>query len=310
MSEKILVIVHVFYPELWDELAGCISNLDKINKNYDLYVTMPESLYNQGFSEHIYKVNEKANVSVSENVGYDIWPFLKILKQVDLDKYDYIIKLHTKRSMGSTVVSIRDKFFFMGSSWRNYLLSFIKDKPNLESVFAAFKNDSKLGMVSNHKLIDITKLPCKDEHFAFCAENAISVINKVVSFDANSIEFVGGSMFICRSKLFKKLVELDYNAVDFMQAKRDHIDDLPHILERVFGGLVTAQGYRIDDPFTKSFDRLLNVPYSYFCRFLSLRLVKKITRFIFRVDGLYNEDKIIRVFKIKLFTVKRKQFKG
>lgn len=305
MSSNVLVVVHVYYPELWEQISFCISNLDRLNKCYDLYVTIPEKL--RFFSSHILEFNKKANIIITENVGYDIWPFIKVLNCVELDKYDYIIKLHTKRSLGMTVVSTCNKYFFIGKTWRTLLLSFISKKRNLESVFCAFEKDASLGMVNSNKIIEETVLPSKDAHYSYCAENAIDIINKLIPYNSNCIKFVAGSMFICRAKPLKLLKELDYDLKDFIKVDRDKVNDLPHILERVFGGLITVQGYKIYDPFSSIWDNVFFIPYSVLCRLLSIRIVKKIIRFIFRIDGHYNEDKIIRIFKIKILRLKRKE---
>ncbi|SKA62346.1 Rhamnan synthesis protein F [Succinivibrio dextrinosolvens DSM 3072] len=304
MSEKVLVVVHIFYPILWRQIKHCISNLDKLYIDYDLVVSIPQEL--NSFSKNIYTFNNRAVVIVSENVGYDIWPFIKVLNNVELDNYDYIIKLHTKRGKGFEVSSIRNKYYFMGSSWRNLLISFISNKCNLKKTFLAFENDPLLGMVNNGKLIDVNEISCKDEHFSFCAKKAIECVNRLIKYDSEFVEFVAGSMFICRAKLFKPLQSFNFQLKDFSSANRDEIDDLAHVLERVFGGIISAQGYKISDPYSTLTDNVLFFFYSQFCRFLSLRAVKKIIRFIFRVDGCYNEDKIIRIFKIKVFKIKKR----
>lgn len=304
MSDKLLVVVHVFYPQLWGQLEKCISNLDKLNKDYDLYVTIPANL--KDFSKIICRANDKAKIIVSENLGYDIWPFIDVLNNINLDNYDYVIKLHTKRSKGFDVSSIRNKYYFMGSTWRDLLISFIKSKRNLELSFSAFEHDPLLGMVNSGKLIEKNEISEDNAHYSFCARKAIELINKFCNYNSNSIEFIAGSMFMSRAFLLKPLQNLKLKANDFTVVNRSKENDFAHVMERVFGGLVLAQGYKISDPFSSLVDNILFYPYSQLCRFLTIRFIRKIIRFIFRIDGSYGEDKIIRIFKINVLKLKNK----
>ena len=304
MSTKVLVVIHVFYPQLWKQLKQCLFNLDKLNKEYDLYITIPDNL--RYFAKYIYDFKDDAKIIVSENVGYDIWPFIRVLNNIDLDEYDYVIKLHTKRSKGFDVGAVQNKYYFMGNTWRNLLISFIKNERNLERSFLAFEKDPFLGMVNNGKIIEKHEISVKEEHFSFCAKKAIDLTNKILNYNSNCIEFIAGSMFMCRASLLKPLQSMNFSVNDFSIANRNKENDLAHVLERVFGGLVSAQGYKIADPFSSFMDNALFYPYSQLCRFLSIRIVIKIIRFIFRIDGNYGEDKIVRIFKITVLKLKKK----
>ena len=39
-----------------------------------------------------------AKISIVENRGFDVGPFIKTISELNLDNYDFIVKLHTKRN--------------------------------------------------------------------------------------------------------------------------------------------------------------------------------------------------------------------
>ena len=88
------VIAHVFYTELWEELKICINNIREcvLAGSVDVFITYPRI---RTFVETI----PGARVVSVENRGWDSWPFCKILNEIDLSSYDYVVKLHTKRDI-------------------------------------------------------------------------------------------------------------------------------------------------------------------------------------------------------------------
>ena len=101
---KTLVAVHVYYPQLWSELAACVRNIDGA---CDLVVTYVDEAAVQGARRDF----PEARFLKCENRGYDIWPFVAALQASDLSAYDAIVKLHTKRDVESDIT------FGRGSTW-------------------------------------------------------------------------------------------------------------------------------------------------------------------------------------------------
>src|SRR5262249_27685909 len=93
------VLAHVFYHDLWDELAGYISNLPL---PYDLYVNLVEgNPDNERLTPYIRARFPTANVQVTENRGRDIGGFLRLIATVLKSgrPYDSLILLHSKKSI-------------------------------------------------------------------------------------------------------------------------------------------------------------------------------------------------------------------
>lgn len=90
---RILAVAHIFYPEAADEMLEYLKNLR--GYRWDLVVTVPAGA--DGLREKILKARPNAVVEEVPNRGLDVLPFLNVIRERDLDKYDLIVKAHSKR---------------------------------------------------------------------------------------------------------------------------------------------------------------------------------------------------------------------
>jgi lipopolysaccharide biosynthesis protein len=236
------VLVHVYYHDLWDELAAYIANLRPLP--FDLYVNVvddgPASL---ALSAGIRRRFLGAFVQTSENRGHDIGGALRSIDRVLKSgrAYDALIFIHTKKS-------VRQPPGY-GDSWRERLLSSILGTPTRAVEIAReFMIDPYLGMVAANDFVwsaanlgDLayrTNKPLIDE---YCQRLGVKMVNT---------QFVAGTMFWVRASPFLKVfqehdplalaAELPQGASnDEKQPQR------PHALERVFSFIMTGQGYYI-----------------------------------------------------------------
>ena len=134
--KKILVCVHIYYHNQVDYIVEKLKNIKKYD--YDLYVTYSQE--NQETKEKFIDFNKNTNFLLTENIGYDIYPFLVLIDKIDLDNYDCLLKLHTKN---------HDKY---GSyNWRDDLYENLLDT---EYIFRNnFNKLKKYGMVGSKKWI-------------------------------------------------------------------------------------------------------------------------------------------------------------
>lgn len=283
--KKFLVIAHVYYHEMWSLLDSCIQNLPK--DSFDLIVTTTSNI--DELSSKVKEHYPNAKVKLCENRGYDIWPFIKALKTVNLDEYEFLIKIHTKRDMGKIVAIIDNKYFFRGQYWRNMLLSFISSKENFHKCLEAFK-DPAVGMINNHRLFDKTRETTDNPHLVYCLNEARKLLSEVgtMSKPYDEVEYVAGTMFICRATIIKPLQLMNFDVNRFAVVNRKNENDLAHVMERVFGWLVTSQGFSITDPystFKESFRFFFHCSY---CRLLTYKLrhrwFSKFVRFFSRIE--------------------------
>lgn len=229
---NIAIHAHVYYAELWDELADCLRNFQ--GYPYDLFVTTPHS--DETLKKRILSDFPDADYRILENRGYDLGPFIDVLNSLDLSKYDYIVKLHTKRDWSGW-------FNFMhvhGPQWRNMLLSFCRTRQAVENALDVFQRNPKAGMVANASLIITHGDYPESENVKQRAEQLLA---KARLLPAQRI-FIAGTMFMARAQLLKPLQGLR-TLNDFEPVLQHEVGTLAHAYERLLGYAISAQGMSI-----------------------------------------------------------------
>jgi lipopolysaccharide biosynthesis protein len=282
--KKILVHAHVFYPEIWAELKACLENIAP--NPFDLYVTLVA--HNEDLKQEILTFMPSAHVDVIENLGFDVGGFVHVLNQVDLADYSYVIKLHTKRNMLEGA-RLGRKYNVSGPLWRGYLLSFLKTKDHFNKCLEAFTADPKLGMCAHHCIIRKEKWT-KDDLFAF-EESGKLLAEMGLEIKLPPV-YVSGTMFMARANLFLPLQKKALSVSFFEKPDRLVVTSKAHVLERLFGLLVSAQGYEIRDGF-HSVEEIKKLEMN-----ASLR---KIREFFYAVRETRSGKRIVKVFNIPVF---------
>lgn len=236
--KPILIHVHVFYPELLSEIQLALESFQPYP--HELWIT-----YVEGNQEIAKGLSHFERVIPVPNQGYDIGPFIQILNQVDLTKYSYIAKIHTKRNL--TKWTFLKHMPVSGSRWRNYLLSYSRPE-NLAACLDAFDREPSLGMVGHHALIHNTE-PGDTNAW----EEGKKLLHRCGLEEKNS-HFVCGTMFICRAALMQPVKDV-LSDVEFETPSRAIRCSISHAVERLLGMCITSQGYEIKDVYTPIKDR-------------------------------------------------------
>lgn len=294
---RLLVHMHVYHTQHYPELKECLKNLEGLN--YDLYVSFSED--HPDIEEDIRKFKPDAVIFKCPNRGYDVAPFLDVLRRVNLEDYDLVIKLHTKRD-----TPVKEKLINLNIhyKWREHLLSFISNQDNLHKTLKAFIDRPELGMAANFKLLlteNGHRHAKRQESLFLQAIDFMTNKLKVVPIPADRCRYVGGTMFMARAELFAPIKQANLGYEDFAVTDVNNKDehDLAHLFERVFGWLVTSQqcgdrgNYLIDDPFSNRIQKSL-WPYLR----IADRFYRKLVKFVYRRNG--DSIRIFKVFKIKL----------
>ena len=92
-NTRILVILHLFYMSSWVEIKEYLKNLDAYS--YDLIVTYTDAQIDESVLADIKAYKPGVRLIECENLGFDVIPFLDVLKQVDQSAYDIIFKLQS-----------------------------------------------------------------------------------------------------------------------------------------------------------------------------------------------------------------------
>ena len=239
---RTLVVAHVYYPQLWPELAECIRSIDGTR---DLIVT-----YVDGTSvAEARRDFPEARFLKCENCGFDIWPFICALRLVDLGTYDAVVKLHTRRD----IVKDHDWYFnncrFNGAAWRNHLLSFCRTR---EAWARTVRRLSELGVgmvADRHVVVRRRDFPWKAVRECFDAAVAeVRAIGGCAPFDERSAQYVSGTMFAARPEPLAFFLRHGFD-VGMFEASGHAAGTEPvlyaHRVENLLGLSVSAVGWRI-----------------------------------------------------------------
>ena len=281
--KPILVVVHIYYPELWNELKEYLKN---ITVPYNLYVTTVDK--NKFLKKDVLSFNPQAHFEIVENRGYDVAPFVHTLNQINLDKYSYLIKLHTKRDIPYSFWTFRG---LIGNKWRNYLCSFLSSKEKFDSHLKAFDNNSSLGMQADYHVI------INSDYYDEVATKKVPQWLKDNNFPLIKYSFVAGTMFFARANIFKKIQSLNLSSSDFdVVSGNKHKTQLAHIFERLFGYFVYKNGYELYDVFTP-----MAIQKKYYKINRTKERIKQIFRFIYQQKVTSSGYSLIKIFKIPVY---------
>lgn len=295
---RILVHVHVYYVDMWDELRSYLENLDTLGCSYDLYVTAVSE--DEALITKIRHFHPDAQIRKVANRGYDVWPFISVLNEVDLSQYSYLIKLHTKRDNFTDPEpgwTIKSPYYLYGKRWRESLLSFMK-KDNLEKCLQSFEEDSQLGMINCYRVI----VPSfhKTETTLLKVQKGAEKLLEKVNLTLRVCRYIKGTMFIARASLFQKIKEMRLELNDFPPPDPEHSINIAHHLEVALGSIVVAQGYKVEDTFTPNVKLKAGTERCY------LTIRRKTRKLFFQKKKTKSGRTIIKVCKIPVYASRKK----
>ena len=267
--------MHLYYLEQLDDILQRLSYLDVCK--YDLFVTMSE--LNPQAHEKILKFNPQATIWQTKNFGYDIGPFIYFLHKIKLDNYDYVLKIHTKRMSGDYCQFNHKRFSV--KTWRNMLLDGVLCSPQaVKDNLQIMTKNPTVGMIGSDYILT-------DEKASLLPLPTLSAeMQKIGLTMPKDLHFVAGTMFFVRAKLLRPF--LKYKIEDFTISDKDiHDNTLAHVLERLFGLAVTAQGYKIQGVKYKSYELQITI--------------NTLKRFLFQKKMTRHGKLIIKICKIPVY---------
>ena len=228
------VLAHVFYPELWPELAGYIDNLP--SGTYDLYVNLVDATFTQASLAAIRAAFPTARVYVSENVGRDIGGHFQLLRNLRMEDYDIFCLLHTKRSPHMAPGEAQ--------RWRRKLLM-----PLLGSGERAIEN-IKL-MQEDDTVGQLGAAACRYTELNDNPERYFDALRRLgIDEDATAVEFLSGTMMFVRAavlrRVFEGLREVPFEVGDGGSVAFHRDGQWAHAVERAIGAVVRDMGYRFE----------------------------------------------------------------
>ncbi len=239
-NSRILVHLHLYYTSSWIEIKEYLTNL--LPYHFDLIVTYTE-LSNVTYTElskktdfitDIKKFKSDAKILPYANKGFDLGPFIDVLKDIKLEDYDIVYHIHSKSIAGKKGRIAYNKLF-KKKSWFTQLYS------GCLGVFNVHKGIKVLSEENNFGLIGAGNLFVKD-----MPKRTDSVKKYAAIYNLNipdNYEFLIGSCFGMRAKLLSSIKNLHLELDDFHDSQRS-IFTLAHALERIFATEVINAGYQ------------------------------------------------------------------
>ena len=145
---KLLVLLHLYYH---DQLPYFLEKLSHINGcDYDLTVTYSTPLEESFAALKAFKPD--CTLIQVPNAGYDVWPFIYALKCTDLDRYDLLLKLHTK-NIDADYVGRINGLSVDGALWRDLLVDpLLGSDSRFASALGKFESNPRCGIVYGTEL--------------------------------------------------------------------------------------------------------------------------------------------------------------
>lgn len=222
-------VVHVFYPELWDEIRDA---LRASGLRLDLFVTVAQrGETSRALVERVREEWPEARVIPMPNRGRDILPFVHLVNSGLLERYRAVCKLHTKRSPH------RED----GDVWRRRLVSGLLEPGRVRGRLDAFLADEGAAFwIADGEAY---------EGRAWWGVNearAVGLLRRIeIVADARRLRFPGGSMYWVKPLALHMIRGLQLRPEEF-EIERAQLDGtLAHAVERAMGYIASAAGQTI-----------------------------------------------------------------
>lgn len=240
-KQRILIIMHIFYAELTEEM---LSYLHNVTRDFDLLITAPApeiEMIRSLVTRAAIACCRKVILSPVDNFGFDIAPFVMKALPIALE-YDVCCKVHAKRT------PYNNKFKW----WRQYLLkNMLGSSANVMAILETFAERPDVGLVYPHPYKPVVEHMEWGSNFANAFRMARALGIRLDMEDP--LSFPTGSMFWFRPRALKALLQLDLDASDFGPPRHDtakYSDSFvtdgstAHAIERMFEIVSKAADYR------------------------------------------------------------------
>lgn len=223
-NKKGAVVLHLFYIDMWSFFAENLRKLD--TSEFDFFITIQEK--DQSFITQIQQDFPDSNVFKVPNRGRDVLPFLKIASMLVDQKYEYILKLHSKKSTHRSD----------GKDWMNRIIAdLLPDNLKTMAKILDLLASQECGIIGPHD-----QYLSLDVNFSANGANMTrvmsglfgkAVVREVLQESRSNYGFFAGTMFWARLDSIKSL--LQYDGIFRFEEEQGQIDGTyAHALERLF----------------------------------------------------------------------------
>ena len=221
------IVIHLYYPELIDDLLNYIDASNQV----DYFINLPRHI-DTAVIKKLCSSARNTYITLSPNKGRDILPFITILDKISTLGYDYLLKIHSKKTM----------YRKDGAEIRENLFHELMGKLSVQEILKHFEINNKLGLIApTGSIMSLSK--------SVYLINNKTHINDLLARSGNAMEslefdFIAGSMFWARVKAIKPILDLQLNNDDFETELGQLDGTMAHAVERIFSFLANQNGYQ------------------------------------------------------------------
>ncbi len=227
---RIAIMLHVFYPELLDELG---SYLQHMPWPIDLLVSVVNEQAEEMTQARLGSLDCVSRLIIRRvvNRGRDIAPLMVTFNK-QLRDYDFIGHLHTKKT----------PYASWGTQWRTHLYDHLLGSETLIRQIFLHLHSSGVGMVYPPQL---AYTPCWAMSWLSNASIAEQLCRRMgLAFEPRGcFSFPAGSMFWARREALLPLLDLQLSVEDFPEEAGQQDGTLQHAIERLFGPVCRQSGW-------------------------------------------------------------------
>lgn len=229
---EIAVIAHVYYSELFDQMAAA---LDNIPWTFDCYLSVTN---NDAYKLVLARARKiirlgKLEVRIVPNRGRDIAPMLVEFSKV-IRQYSYVLHMHSKKSLYSGRERVE---------WRDYLIeSLLGSERRVRHIFQQFVSNPGIGMIYPDTFEGVPYWAhtwLQNRGIALTLADRLAIDIKY----CNYVDAPMGSMFWARVEALRPLLDLNLNYADFPEEQGQIDGTLQHAIERLFIPVANAAGF-------------------------------------------------------------------
>ncbi len=234
-SPRIAVALHLYYTELWPEIAEL---LGRWQLPFTLFLTLTQE--NTELARRVVEIFPSSMIRIVENSGRDVRPFLLLLEDGVFDEFDFICKIHGKKSISHGRIPI------FGDIWRRAtFLDLIATDRQVQKIVKFFQDDPQIGIIGPSRFHPVSTSEARRD---LLGNNrvAVELITARMGYplQENDFDFFEGTMFWVRPQALAPLRALRLTA-EFDAAQSGYGDGaLEHAVERLFNHAVRVAGFR------------------------------------------------------------------
>lgn len=227
-ARKLAIVVHAFYPDIF---ADIVARIDRLSMRFDLFVSHPKE-EREKIESLIAGKNYRVVACEVENRGRDIAPFLQLLPDIAAEKFTYVLKLHTKKSL-----HYRDN-----TKWREQLYDYLLGDGQLRSNIDFMESHLAVGIMSDPGYVVPMRTNWRPNEERVRELAARMKLDKI---DIDSDAFVAGSMFLARVAALEPLLKISIAQGAFEPEQNQKDGTLAHAIERAFAYSAYAAGFEL-----------------------------------------------------------------